>query len=126
MLYLDSSALVKQVVAEAESASLLAFLVRHPEATLTSSALARVEVSRAHAVAPDKVAEVLAGVDLIAVSRSVLDLAATLGPPVLRTLDAIHLASAVRLRADLTAFVAYDRRLLDAAEALGLPIASPT
>jgi hypothetical protein len=65
------------------------------------------------------------GVERVELSTRVLDTAATLAPPGLRSVDAIHLASALALRGDLTAFVAYDQRLLAAAGDLGLPTVSP-
>jgi len=51
--------------------------------------------------------------------------AAGVRPPTLRVIDAIHLASALAIRQELTAFVAYDKRLLAAARTAGLPTASP-
>jgi predicted nucleic acid-binding protein len=63
--------------------------------------------------------------DLVPLDRSVQDLACEIGEPPLRTLDALHLASAVLLRDELTAFVAYDDRLLSAAQAAGLPTVRP-
>lgn len=61
----------------------------------------------------------------IEVTDSVLSKAASVRPAILRDVDAIHLASALILRPDLTAFVAYDKRLLAAAREAGLPVASP-
>lgn len=52
-------------------------------------------------------------------------MAATVGPSSLRTLDAIHLATALGLGAELDAFVTYDNRLAEAARSLGLPVVSP-
>lgn len=62
---------------------------------------------------------------LLALRTDLLTRAGTLLPPALRSLDAIHLASALIIRDELDAFVAYDARLLEAASALGLPVASP-
>jgi hypothetical protein len=56
----------------------------------------------------------------------VQDLAWDIGDPLLRTLDALHLASAVLLRDELTSFVAYDQRLIAAAETIGLPVITPS
>jgi predicted nucleic acid-binding protein len=67
----------------------------------------------------------LSSVDQIALSRTLLDKAGGLDPPSLRSLDAIHLASAQRIATDLTAFVAYDTRLLEAAAQADLPTATP-
>lgn len=63
--------------------------------------------------------------DLIPLSGLVVDQAGDAGDPLLRSLDAIHLVSAMSVRDELTAFVAYDARLTAAAQAAGLPIAQP-
>jgi hypothetical protein len=125
--YLDSSALVKLVVEEAESQALRRALAAWPRRV--SSRIAAVEVLRG-VRRRDRSAEplarsVLAHVALLAVGDRVLMAAARLDPPALRALDAIHLASALRLEAGLTAFVSYDARQLEAAETLGLPVTSP-
>jgi predicted nucleic acid-binding protein len=124
--YLDSSAVVKLVVPEAES-GVLALALRG-RATV-SSAVSRVEVTRAvarrRAPSSRSPADVLAGLTLLVVDDGVLSLAATLGPPTLRTLDAIHLASALQLGSDLDAFITYDTRQATAAAAAGLPVGSP-
>ena len=129
MFYVDSSALVKLVVVEDETPALVHYLQRQPRVPVVTSALARVELARAarrtsteHAAA---VARVLSSVDQIPLNTALLDEAGRVGPAVLRSLDAIHLASAQRLATDLIAFVGYDRRLLDAAAAGGLPTATP-
>ena len=94
-----------------------------------SSELAKVEVVRAcRRIDPASLPEaatLLAGLDLVSLSGSVIDEAATAGGPTLRSLDAIHLASALSIRADLSAFVAYDRRLAEAASASGLGPVAP-
>lgn len=124
--YLDSSAIVKLVVPEAES-SVLAVTVRG-RATV-SSAVSRVEVTRAVARrwAPSSrsPADVLSGLTLLGVDDGVLALAATLGPPTLRALDAIHLASALQLGSDLDAFITYDTRQATAAATVGLHVETP-
>ena len=126
MIYVDSSAAVKLILAEAESAALRTYVAT---GSLASSAILRTELSRAVArrePARSAAAMRLVGsVTLLAADEAVLETAARLGPPSLRSLDAIHLASALELRDELTAFVAYDQRLLDAASVLGLPVASP-
>jgi uncharacterized protein len=61
----------------------------------------------------------------VALTPELLTAAAALQPPLLRSLDAVHLASALAVRAQLTAVVAYDDRLYDAARAAGLPVARP-
>ena len=125
--YVDSSALVKLAVREAESVALRRYLVRHRP--LVSSALARIEVARALLpLGPDAVRrgrEVLARVELLRVNDRVLDVAGQLTPPELRSLDAIHLASAEQLGADLRGFVTYDERLAAAAAGRGLRVIQP-
>jgi uncharacterized protein len=77
---------------------------------------------------PTLVAEaraLLDSIDAVTLSRAVLDDAATLPPPVLRTLDAIHLAAAQRAGTSLWAVVTYDGRMVEAAAALGMPHVSP-
>ncbi len=107
MLYIDSTAMVKVVVEEAESPSLRRVVA--DGGSLASSALLRTEVGRAlrraDAAAADAVLRpVLTGVTLVSVSRQILDAAVRVGRPELRSLDAIHLATALSLEVD--AFVA--------------------
>jgi hypothetical protein len=68
---------------------------------------------------------VLEGVELLAIDEEVLSRASVLGPPVMRSLDAIHLASALTLGRELDAVVTYDRRLASAAEQVGLRVEFP-
>ena len=130
LLYLDSSAIVKMVFLEKESPALLAILSRF--AGTVSSSLAAVEVRRAVRRAPPDPAtlqrshQVLAGIDLLRIDDSILSSAADLEPPLLRTLDAVHLASALSLGDDLSAIAVYDVRLADAARLSGLEVLSPT
>jgi predicted nucleic acid-binding protein len=125
--YVDSSALVKLAVREPESAALRRYVARRRP--LVSSALARTEVVRALLpLGPDAVrrgTEVLARMDLLRVNDRVLDAAGLLGPADLRSLDAIHLASAEQLGSDLRAFVTYDERLATAAAGRGLRVIQP-
>jgi uncharacterized protein len=129
VLYLDSSALVKLAVTEVESASLRNWLAERPNLVLVSSSLIRAEVPRvvwrADPSALPESYQVIRRTTEIEVTDSVLSKAASVRPAILRALDAIHLASALTLRSDLTAFVAYDKRLLAAARDAGLPVASP-
>ncbi|MFZ5855055.1 MAG: type II toxin-antitoxin system VapC family toxin [Chloroflexota bacterium] len=125
--YVDSSALVKLAVHEAESAALRRYLERRRP--LVSSALARTEVVRAllplgsEAVRRGK--EVLARVELLRVNDRVLDAAGLVAPSDLRSLDAIHLASAEQLGTDLRSFVTYDERLASAAAGRGWQVVQP-
>ena len=130
-LYLDSSALVKLVQREAESTALRRFLRRHRNDGRVTSALARVEVVRAVAGGgPDAMGHArrqLARVDQINLDRDLLDAAATLAPgSALRSLDAIHLACAHAVGADLRAVITYDQRMHAAAVTLGLAVDVPT
>lgn len=129
-LYLDTSALVKLVQVEPESAALRGFLRRHRADGWVGSALSRTELVRAVLAggsdAVDQARRVLNGLDQIRVDVRVLDDAATLvTPAVVRSLDAIHLASARRLGAELRAVVTYDERMAGAARGLNLTVASP-
>jgi hypothetical protein len=128
LIYYDSSALLKLVQHEPESDDFRRWYKERQFAPAVSSSLACVEVVRAvrddGEQATERARAVLAGLDLMPMTFDLLTEAGELAQP-LRSLDAIHLASAMRLRADLQAFVAYDKRLLHAAEQAGLPIASP-
>lgn len=130
-LYLDASALVKLVKREPETAALRRYLRRHSAERLVTSALSRTEVVRA--VLPgggDALAtarQVVAGTALILVDAGILDDAAILAPDqLLRTLDAIHLASARLLGPNLRAVVSYDHRMSAAATSLGMAVVSPS
>ena len=127
-LYLDSSAFIKLVVEEPDSAAARRYLAAG-DARRVSSALLRTESLRAvRHLGPDAVAtvrEALRRVDLIGIDDRILDAAGTLAPEVLRTLDAIHLASAMAVGDDLAAIVTYDDRMVSAAQLMGLPTATP-
>jgi uncharacterized protein len=125
--YLDSSALVKLAVREPESAALRRYLRRGRP--LIASALARTEVTRALlSLGPDAVRrgqDVLARVALVRINDRILTAAGAM-PVELRSLDAIHLATAQQLGADLARIVTYDDRMAAAANQLGLTVARPT
>ena len=129
MIYLDSSALLKLLFEESESAALEEWLSKRPDTPTVSSELAKAEVVRAaRQLDPGSVPQartLVSQLDLVPLGPGLVDAAADVGDPKLRTLDAIHLASALSLGADLAAFVAYDRRLALAAEAAGLLSVSP-
>jgi predicted nucleic acid-binding protein len=126
-IYVDSSALVKLAVREPESAALRRYLARHRP--LVSSALARTEVVRALLpLGPEAVRRgraVLARVDLLRINDRVLDAAGLMVPADLRSLDAIHLASAEQLGPDIRAFVTYDERQATAAGGRGFRVIRP-
>jgi len=127
-VYLDSSAFVKIVVAEPESRALRSFLTRR-RSRHVSSAMLRAEALRAvRHTGPEVLARTrsaLKAVDLIAVTDSILDVAGTLEPRIVRTLDAVHLATAIALGDDLEVLVTYDTRMAEGARLLGLAAASP-
>jgi uncharacterized protein len=130
LIYLDSSALVKLVVAEPESGPLMEMLRMWPERV--SSALALTELPRAirraglGAAERRRAQQVLARVALVDVDRPILTAAAALEPSTLRTLDAVHIATAIALGADLGGLVSYDRRLSAAAERAHLDVLTPS
>jgi uncharacterized protein len=129
MIYLDSAAVVKLVHAEPESPALRAWLDERAETGWVSSVLTEIESFRALArYAPEAVTRlhpVLDQIDLIDISPQVRILAQTIRPVTVRSLDAIHLGTALSIRRDLSSFVTYDKRLLDAATAAGLLTDSP-
>jgi predicted nucleic acid-binding protein len=126
--YLDSSAIVKLVVQEPESVALRRYLRRRRP--LVASALARTEVLRALLPAGDDAVaagrKVLTRLDLIRINNQVLDEAATVLPFDVRSLDAIHLATAGQLGQDLGVMVTYDDRMAEAARSAGHRVVTPT
>lgn len=127
MVYLDSSALVKLVVREAESRALIVYLRREPERL--SCGLARTEVLRAvrplGPAAVERARRLLRAIEVVRLDDALLDAAGMLEPLTLRSLDAIHLAAAQLVAPTLRAVVTYDRRMADAAVALGFAVAAP-
>ena len=125
--YLDASALVKLAVQEPESSALRRYLRRRRP--LVSSALSRTEVARALLpLGPEAVRrgqDVLARVDLARVNDRVLSAAGRLLPADVRSLDAIHLATAGELGDDLAGIVTYDDRMTAAARGLGFRVSAP-
>jgi len=126
--YLDASALVKLVVTERETEALRAYLRGHPRHV--TSVISAVELPRAVARlgmdAGEQLASLRERVVFADLDEPILTAAAGVESTSLRTLDAIHLATALYLRPDLTALVTYDRRLADAAQAASLPVVSPS
>jgi predicted nucleic acid-binding protein len=125
--YLDSSAIVKLAVREPESLALWRYLRRRQP--LVSSTLARTEVLRALLPAGDEAVargrSVLQRLDLVRVNDRILGAAGVLLPLELRSLDAIHLATARELGGELGALVTYDERMVAAAKQLGYRIVQP-
>lgn len=126
--YVDTSALVKLVVAEPETAALLDWLATDAREPIACD-LVRTELTRAvRRVAPDRIATartVLDSVTLTTVTTAVFESAGRLDPAILRSLDAVHLAAALDLGDDLEGMVTYDDRLGDAARREGITVISP-
>lgn len=142
MIYFDTCALLKLIRTDEDSAALGAFIDARPDTRWFSSELARAELvrtvrrvnhdRRGRLVDVDRLRAELGyaeslweRLDLIAVSTRVLNEAAAIEQPFLRTLDAVHLAAAASMRRSLSAFVTYDTRLAAAAQEAGLPALSP-
>jgi predicted nucleic acid-binding protein len=129
MIYFDTSAALKLVVPEAETTALELWIAERAGMPRVSSRLLRIELLRAiRRNAPHRTSRanvVLAAVALLSID-DVSPAAEVLGDSLLRSLDAIHLATAHAIRPDLTAFVCYDKRLCDSAQAIGLPVESPS
>lgn len=127
LLYLDSSAIVKLVVSEPETRALRELLRSWPERV--SSVIARIEVERvARRLGGGTVRRartVLSRMALVELGDLVVRSASAIQPTELRTLDAIHLATALSLGEDLGAICAYDARLVDAAAATGAEVVAP-
>jgi uncharacterized protein len=129
MIYLDSAAVVKLVHAEQESDALRDWLTERADTSWVSSVLLEVESFRALARhSPGAIARlhsVLDLVELVELDSGIRILAQTIAPATVRSLDAIQLATALRIRGQLTSFVTYDKRLADAAAAAGLTVDAP-
>ena len=127
LTYVDSSAIVKLVVAEPESRVLRRYLSRRQP--LVSSALARTEVARALMPSGGAVVargeDVLRRIQLLRINDRVLRKAGTMEPADLRSLDAIHLASAHLIGPSIRQIVTYDERMAEAARASGWAVAAP-
>lgn len=137
MIYLDSAAAVKLIHTEVDSAALRTYLDEHQEVGWVSSALLEIETYRAltRAVAPAAMPVVINDfhtmldfIERVEIDPGIRIVAQTVNPPTVRSLDAIHLATGLRLRErdQLTSFVTYDKRLADAASAAGLTVEMPT
>jgi predicted nucleic acid-binding protein len=130
MIYLDSSALLKLLFEEPESAALALWISEQAGRPMVSSELVKVEVVRAaRRLDADVVSAarmLISQLDLIPLSSGLLNEASDVDEPLLRTLDAVHLASALSIQADLADFVAYDNRLVAAAKAAGIESIRPS
>ncbi|HWH30915.1 MAG TPA: type II toxin-antitoxin system VapC family toxin [Mycobacteriales bacterium] len=128
-LYLDTSALAKLLVVEAETPALRAYLRGRRDSRRVACGLVRAELRRVAVRLPGDLLpaaeRLLKGLVLVPVDDALLDTAGTLGPAVPRTLDAVHLAAALRV-APVDALVTYDDRMADAATGLGLQVVAPS
>lgn len=139
-VYVDSSALIKRSVQEAESDAVEAAFERYvaDDAVIVSSSLAWIEVSRAlrdrldngsnngssdEDEVHDAVEGAMSGVAERLITSDVVSLARRVPPPLLRSLDAIHLATAILL--DVDEILVYDHRLIDACRRNGLAAVTP-
>jgi uncharacterized protein len=126
-LYLDSSAIVKLVIAEPESTALRRYLGRRRP--LVTSALARTEIARAllplGPAAVRRGLEVLSRLEILRLSDRILADAGAILPAELRSLDAIHLATMRQFGASLSRVVTYDDQLSSAAAGLGFSVVAP-
>ena len=131
MIYLDTSAMAKLIVEEAESSALIDWIEARSDEPFVTSALSRVELMRTASRdgtpgMVERALHLLDGFDVLPITDQVIAFAETIGPTTLRSLDAIHLSSAAQIRSELTAFVAYDVRLLEGCRSIGLPTKAPT
>jgi uncharacterized protein len=126
MAYVDASALVKLVLDEPDAAPMRRWYIESDR--IATSQIGAIETRRAVArkLGPeDRVETILRSVSVVAIDPSIARAAATLPPSSLRTLAAIHLATALGLQGEIDAFVTYDDRLAEAARSLGLPVMRP-
>ena len=124
--YADSSAILKLLIVEKESAALTDFI----DFTIKSSALTRVEVIRVlHKIAPEKIDRaqiILAGIDLTPLNPAILSMAENFAPSItLKSLDALHIATAIFLDKSVEGVITYDKAMIKNAKELRIKVASP-
>ena len=124
--YLDSSAILKLLIAEKESAALTDFI----NFTIKSSVLTKVEVIRTlHKIAPEKTAdatEILAGTDVTPLNSAILNIAENFSSSItLRSLDALHVATVLFLEKTVEGLLTYDKQMIANAKLLGIKTISP-
>ena len=132
MIYMDTSALTQLLIAEPQTPELQKWLTTQTQQgqSAATSALGKIELMRTVARYgepghTDRARYLLDGLDILPLTEAVTTLAESIGPPALRSLDAIHLAAAACFAAELTAFVTYDHRMLAGCREVGLTTASP-
>lgn len=126
LVYVDASALVKLLLDEPDAGPMRRWYVEAER--VVCSVIGLIETRRAVARkidAPEPLERILRGVISLELDEAIRRAASSMPPTTLRTLDAIHLASASALRGELDAFVTFDDRLADAARAIGLPVIRP-
>lgn len=124
--YLDTSAFLKLVVAEEASTAMRRWFAR--AGPCWSSYLLRTEALRSATrlgIEHQAVADALDAVSLVLPAASTFLAAANLGPPALRSLDALHLATALELADDLQGLVSYDARMVEGADTCAIPVVTP-
>ena len=129
VVYIDASALVKLVLTEPESEALVGALAGTLD--LITSVLGAVETQRAVLAASEddaldeRTEDMLQAVTLVGITEDIRRRAGRIRPASLRTVDAIHLATALSFGNELETMIVYDRRLFDAARAIGLGVLAP-
>lgn len=126
LAYVDASALAKLVLDEPGAMAMRRWYIESER--VVTSRIGIIETRRAcsrQAFDADHLAIILKSVETAELDARIADAAGLLGPTTLRTLDAIHVATALQFVPDLDAFVTYDDRLADAARSLGLPVLRP-
>jgi uncharacterized protein len=129
IVYLDASALVKLVVVELESSALTRFLgdwTSRVTSRISAVEVARVSRPTAASEVVERANAVLDRVTFVELSSEIARLAGVLDPLALRSLDAVHVASALSLGSDAGPFVTYDARMQEVATAAGLEVRAPT
>lgn len=129
MIYLDTSALARLLRHEAETAALNEWLRERMELPWVTSVVGRIELMRLSgrlaAITPSAVGVLVGGLNLVPLNDDIVQAASTVGPPILRSLDAVHLASALSVADELTTVCCYDQRLAHAVAEHGLAVAAP-
>ena len=126
LAYADASALVKLILPESDSAAMHRWYVEAERLITSRAGIIETErATRRRAYDEDQKNLILRDVEILEVDADIGRVAASIEPPTVRTLDAIHLASALALGPELEAFVTYDDRLAEAARNVGLPVVRP-
>lgn len=129
LYYIDTSAALKLLAEESHSRTFAAFYDKNASASWVSSVLLRIEVIRAVGrvmpVALPDARDLLLAFDYISIDDEIVDAAMNEPDRMLRSLDAIHLATARLLGPDLDGLATYDDRLATAARDAGIPVVEP-